>query len=150
LMGEHGGRYGIHGFNVAHFSWIDALQPVPTPSTYLATIFTAGLLAFALAAAPAVRAVSIALVATCTYAWAMSQLDSYQHHYLLSWFLLYMAWFPELSAKNLTEGGQPRRGPAPAYALLLLTSAVVYFYTGVSKTDPDWRSGLALERLSAE
>jgi hypothetical protein len=35
LMIPRGGRYGAGGFNVAHFAWIDALFPVPTPRAYV-------------------------------------------------------------------------------------------------------------------
>ena len=35
LMIGHAGRYGTAGFNVAHFRWLDAIIPIPSPELYI-------------------------------------------------------------------------------------------------------------------
>jgi len=42
-------RYGADGFNVAHFAWLDALQPLPTASSYATLLLVSGLLAMTMA-----------------------------------------------------------------------------------------------------
>lgn len=94
---SHAGRYGFGGFNVAHFRLLDALAPMPSPGLYVGTLLLAGLVAFAMAMT---RPSRVGLATTCalyTYGWAMSMLDSYQHHYLLSIVLLAMVFFPRLT-----------------------------------------------------
>ena len=49
--------------------------------------------AMAIAVAELGRSWRVALVVLYSYSWAMSRLDSYQHHYLLSWVLLCIALF---------------------------------------------------------
>ena len=44
LMIERGGRYGAGGFNVSHFAWLDAIQPIPTAGFYVGLILTCGVL----------------------------------------------------------------------------------------------------------
>ena len=44
-MSPHGSLYGAAGFNVAHFRWIDAVQPVPTPALHVGVVLLTGMLA---------------------------------------------------------------------------------------------------------
>ncbi|MEM9864551.1 MAG: HTTM domain-containing protein [Myxococcota bacterium] len=97
----HGGRYGIGGFNVAHFSVLDALLPTPTAGTYVGSLIFTGLLAFAMAFRPWRPGLAL-LCASYTYGWAMSMLDSYQHHYLISLLLFSFVFFPLTSAQRLS------------------------------------------------
>lgn len=90
----HGGRYGIGDFNVAHFGVLDALQPTPSPAIYVGLMFACAMLALTQALAGPRRAGVLGLAALYTYAWAMSLLDAYQHHYLLSLLLVSVALFP--------------------------------------------------------
>jgi hypothetical protein len=137
-LAAHGARYGQGRFNVAHFAWLDAVQPVPGPTLYVGLVIFSGLLAFALAASGRAsggsRVAAGLLAVSYTYAWAMSLLDSYQHHYLLS---LYLGLFVLLPATF-------------AARLLSVTTGVVYLFTGLAKTEADWRSGAALARIAAE
>lgn len=210
----HGGRYGIGDFNVAHFAFLDALQPTPTPGLYVGMLLLTGLLAFAMVVGRPTRAGLGALFVLYTYGWSMSMLDSYQHHYLLSLLLLSFVFLPTRTASEVfgellpapsgepkdtpeVEEGAPAAGPekpakklsqkarkkakrrkasassgrgkekadaklaakardaeaghevAWAYAMIGVSCAVVYFYTAVTKTEPDWRGGHALARLAS-
>ncbi len=98
---SHGGRYGAGGFNVAHFAWLDALQPNVSPALYVGVTTLTGFLCFALALAPRPpRWLFAAAFLLHTWGWAMSMLDSYQHHYLLSLVLLALCFFPRLRAED--------------------------------------------------
>ncbi|MFK8003418.1 MAG: HTTM domain-containing protein [Polyangiales bacterium] len=89
----HGGRYGVGDFNVAHFGLLDALLPMPTPALYVGSLLFTGVLSFAMALSPW-RPGLIALFTTYTLGWAVSMLDSYQHHYLVSLVLFSFMFFP--------------------------------------------------------
>lgn len=97
----HGGRYGIGGFNVAHFRVLDVLLPRPSAQLYVAVIGAAGLIAFISAFTKPHRGLRALVALLYTYGWTMSMLDSYQHHYLLSWVLGYFVLFPKTTAKEL-------------------------------------------------
>lgn len=100
---SHGGRYGVGGFNVAHFALLDAVLPVPTPALYVGTLFACSLLAFVLVLGQLRRSLLIALITLYTLAWASSLLDAYQHHYLLSLLLASMCAFPETKLRDLVR-----------------------------------------------
>lgn len=194
-LAPHGGRYGVGDFNVAHFAILDAVQPLPTPAVYVGTILACGVLALALAFAARNRVVLGVLAALYTWSWAMSQLDSYQHHYLLSIVLLAFVFYPATTARELVReepeaapkstpekktsdtsrqkrrkkqrrGEMPARDAGPyrgggpeqptlhgfawAYHATAVSFAIVYAYTAISKTEEDWRTGHALQRIAPE
>ncbi|MBX3248247.1 MAG: HTTM domain-containing protein [Myxococcales bacterium] len=97
----HAGRYGFGDFNVAHFALLDVLQPLPSPGTYIGAVVLAGTLALVQALTRPTRAGLGLACAAYTYAWAMSMLDSYQHHYLLSLVLFAMVFFPRLTSADV-------------------------------------------------
>lgn len=173
----HGGRYGAGGFNVAHFAWLDAIQPEVSPALYVGVCTLTGLLCFVLALAPRpprwLLAVALLLH---TWSWAMSMLDSYQHHYLLSLVLLALVFFPRLRAEDALGTPAPaaapptstkkkkkeRKAPGPerprllapapavaawAYVVLAASIAIVYSYTAYSKTSEEWLAGAAMQRV---
>lgn len=125
---SHAGRYGFGGFNVAHFGWLDALAPTPSPGIYVGTVLLAGLVAFAMAMTRPSRVGLAITFALYTYGWAMSMLDSYQHHYLLSFVLLAMIFFPRLVRDDVfpvaSERGVRTGGALLAYGLLELVVGV--------------------------
>ncbi len=125
---SHAGRYGFGGFNVAHFGWLDALAPTPSPGIYVGTILLAGLVAFAMAMTRPSRIGLGIVFALYTYGWAMSMLDSYQHHYLLSFVLLAMTFFPRLVRDDVfpvaSERGVRVGGALLAYGLLELVVGI--------------------------
>lgn len=98
LMIGHAGRYGIAGFNVAHFGWLDALQPIPSAAFYIAVLVLTGLLACFIVLTGTRTIPLLLLFLLYTFSWAMSMLDSYQHHYLVSVMLFGMVFFPQAPA----------------------------------------------------
>jgi len=105
---SHAGRYGAGGFNVAHFPWLDAAQPAVSPPFYVGACVLTGALCFAIVFArrPPRWLLGLTFVVH-TWSWAMSMLDSYQHHYLLSIVLLCLAFFPGLNADEALEVDAP-------------------------------------------
>lgn len=159
-----GWRYGAGGFGVAHFGWLDAVQPLPSSPFYVGLMLVTGVLAMVCALANAGRAIRAAVALCWTYGWTMSLADSYQHHYFLSLVLWLLAAMPPLAGREALPA--PRRAgagrsaghrtiapPLPMtsawpYALLTATVAIVYFYTTITKLDLDWRAGRVMEHLS--
>lgn len=144
LMIERGGRYGAGGFNVAHFSLLDAL-PIPTPGLYVGLVLFCGTLAALATLGVATRALAGLLLCAWTWAWAMSQLDSYQHHYFLSWLLLALACLPAQRLRDLRW--RPPPISAWGFKLASATCAVLYLFTAISKLEPAWTGGDVLRRL---
>lgn len=146
-MISHAGRYGMAGFNVAHFAWLDGLFPVPTAAAYVSLLTLTGLCSLLLVLFRMARPLKLLVFGLYTFAWLWSLLDSYQHHYLLSWLLLWAAFAPEVSAEQARTTGAPlvRGAGVPMTAI---TCAIVYAFTGVAKSEPDFRAGYVLERLS--
>jgi len=130
----HGGRYGVGEFNVAHFGVLDALQPTPSPSTYVGVLLFVGLLAFAQAVTRPTRAGLALLFVSYTYGWAMSMLDSYQHHYLLSLLLFSAIFFPLPSAEEALEDDARSRKPSVAAGGVLLAFGAMELVLGLAGT----------------
>ena len=137
-----GARYGAAGFNVAHFAWLDALQPAPGPELYVGLMLIVGWLAAFLAWTGHDRLGLAALCGLYTWGWSMSILDSYQHHYLISLALLCLVFLP-----RRLPGEIGRDTSAWGFQLLRATAAVVYGFAAVAKLDPEWRSGATLARI---
>lgn len=149
VMPSHGGRYGVGEFNVAHFGWLDAIQPLPSPAIYVGLLLGLGVLAFSIAVADGPRWMRAVLFGGYTWAWSMSMLDSYQHHYLLSLLLLSLIWTGSDTAGELKEQGLSKsQKPDPAHVMLTTSCAIVYIFTAITKLAPDWRSGEALRRIA--
>ena len=147
LMIERGGRYGAGGFNVAHFAWLDGLQPIPSSGFYVGLILTCGLLSMLITLGLGGQIALGLLTLLYTYGWAMSQLDSYQHHVFISWVLLCFSLIPWLSTRDALE----KRDMICAwgYRLLVAICALLYVFTGISKTEPEWLSGSVLKRINS-
>jgi tetratricopeptide (TPR) repeat protein len=151
-MSPHGATYGTAGFNVAHFSWLDALQPLPTPSYYLSFLLFTGLLSMTIACGACHRLLLALLFLSYTYAWMMSRLDSFTHHYLLSLVLFSFVCFPRIDARAVfldrenqaKEKGHSPRVSAWGYTLLGATAGIVFFYCAMAKVDPTWHAGHTL------
>jgi hypothetical protein len=117
---SHGGRYGAGGFNVAHFEWLGTLQgSLITPGLYVGLVTLLGVLCMVLALAPRPPRWLIGVAALLlTWSWAMSMLDSYQHHYLLGLVVTALVFFPRLTAEEalLPPTSQSASEPAVASA----------------------------------
>ena len=147
LMIERGGRYGAGDFNVAHFAWLDTIQPVPTAALYVGLILSCGVLAMMVALGVLGRAGMVLLTVAYTYGWSMSQLDSYQHHVFISWVLMCLCCVPALSTREIID--DPGKICAWGYRLLAAVTAILYVFTGISKTEPEWLSGSVLMRINS-
>jgi hypothetical protein len=132
---RHAPRYGAGGFNVAQLPGLDAIAP-GRDGYAVAQLVLAYL--FALVACGA--AVRVALpIATIIYAWLYlsSQLDSYQHHYLVAIVLAMCCFVPW----NVRE----ERVRAPALRLVLVELGIVYLWAAISKLDARWLDGSTLD-----
>jgi hypothetical protein len=149
LMIGHAGRYGIDGFNVAHFRFLDTLQPLPSAASYVGTLLITGALALVLAFTGLRRMPALLLFALYTFCWSMSMLDSYQHHYFVSLLLLCLAFFPTTSAVDIHPPPQQEAGRAELRSGLYVASviAIVAGYIGWSDAFP--RGVLLLALLGA-
>jgi HTTM domain len=139
-----GWRFGLDAFNVAHFRWLDAVQPLPTAGLYNGLVLLVGILAFVCAVVGASFWVRVILLLAYTYTWAQSMLDGFQHHYLFSLVLLAFIFFPPLNARRLypeqSQGGNAsnpeiQRVSAWAYVLLAVNISIVYGFTALAKAD---------------
>ena len=122
-----GAKYGVGGFNVPHFPWLEDLMP--GPGFYLGVLAFTGVLALSQALYRPHR-IAVALVAAgYTLGWGCSLLDSVPHHYLLSLYLLCFVFFPMLSARAaFSRSAEAPLGSAWGYVLFCVTTAIVYFY----------------------
>jgi hypothetical protein len=70
--------------HVAHFAWLDAIQPLPSPQLHVGLMLIVGGLAWVMACVGGPRWLRVAAARPLHVRLAMSRLDAYQHHYLLS------------------------------------------------------------------
>jgi len=132
----HAPRYGADGFNVGQLPGLDATAPSRVGFA-IAQLVLAYL--FALVACGAAVRVALPL-ATAIYAWLYfsSQLDSFQHHYLVAIVLAIACFVPWC-----TNGDEPRVR-AWAVRLLLVELGIVYLWAAISKLDAAWLDGSTL------
>jgi hypothetical protein len=136
---SHAPRYGAGGFNVAHLA---VFEPIAVGRE----LYDVGQLlsAYALVLAACGVATRIVLpLATVLYGWLYfsSQLDSYQHHYLVFLLLLLSCFVPWRRPVDATPQTRVRSW---AVRLMLLQLAIVYFYAAVSKMNGAWLDGRTL------
>jgi len=152
-------RMSLDGFNVAHFQWLDSVQPLPTPGLYIGIVLLAGMVAFVWALVDAGLWTRALLTLLYAYTWMMSQLDSYQHHYFLSLVLVAFVFFPRVRAFDLYPAdqggvGQQRLNASQrtinswAYVLLGVNVAILYLFTAINKLEPGWHVKTMLEKLT--
>ena len=136
---RHAPRYGAGGFNVAQIPGLDGLGP--TRLSYLVCeLFGSFLFAFA---AFGIGTRIVVPIAAALYAWLYlgSQLDSYQHHYLVA-LILGLACFVTWAAPKDASPAKPIR--SWALRLILVQLGILYLYAAVSKLDPAWLDGRTL------
>lgn len=144
LQIPHSSRYGAGAFNVPHFAWLPLPEPHRTTITFVHAVLC---FLFALVAQGALVRVVLPL-ATALYGWAYfsSQLDSYQHHYLM-WLLLVILCFAPRAPDPLPAGASPdapRTVACWAIRLALVQCSIVYLWAAVAKIDSLWLDGSAL------
>ncbi|MEP6863634.1 MAG: HTTM domain-containing protein [Deltaproteobacteria bacterium] len=137
---RHAPRYGS-GFNVAQLPGLDALGPGRV---------SYGLCELVLAYAFVLIACGVATrwlvpIAAVIYNWLYfgSQLDSYQHHYLVAMLLIVACFVPW---QRPSDGNGALDQPVKSWALrlILVELAIVYLWAAISKIDPLWLNGSAL------
>jgi hypothetical protein len=137
----HAGRYGAGRFNVSHLPpSLDALLPAPTAPVILLLTLTASLLCLrlALGARATIALPALAACLSATVLW--SQLDSYQHHYLMVLVTVALS-----GAALLTPEARHHGEIAPwGFKLLRAQIAVMYAWAAVAKLDARWISGVTL------
>ena len=111
LMIERGARYGLNNvaFNVPHFRWLDSFHRmflssgVPDATFYVAVLVITSFLAFCLVLGGHRSWLMAIVCGLYTYAWSMSRLDSYLHHYMLSLILFCMIFFPPIDGRTFSS-----------------------------------------------
>ena len=130
----HAARYGAGGFNVPHLPLLDAWGQVRI--TYLlGELISAFLLALA-AAGVATRIAVPAVALAYVRLYFGSQLDSYQHHYLVAIVLVIAVFVPWERREERVRSWAVR--------LILVQLAIVYFWAAISKLDHAWLDGRTL------
>jgi Flp pilus assembly protein TadD len=140
LQIRHAPRYGAGGFNVAQIPGLTALGPGRVGygvgqllDAYLLVLVACGV------------ATRIALpAAAAIYAWLYfgSQLDSYQHHYLVALLLAIACFVPWQRPRHARAATRIRSW---ALRLILVQLAILYLWAAISKLSPAWLDGSALE-----
>ncbi|MCE9577516.1 MAG: HTTM domain-containing protein [Deltaproteobacteria bacterium] len=135
LQLSHAPRYGS-GFNVGNLRLLDDLAP--GRDAFAATELALTFLFAAFALGAGLRLVPLAAL---LYNWVYfsSQLDSYQHHYLVS-LILILACFVPWRVPAADTG--PRR--SWALRLILVQLGVMYLWAVIAKLHGQWLDGTAL------
>jgi tetratricopeptide (TPR) repeat protein len=127
------------GFNIAHVPGLDALAP--TRALFGVLELVSAYLFVLIACGVATR--FLVPIAASLYAWMYfsSQIDEYQHHYLVSLVLLVACFVPWERPPGATASTPVRSW---ALRLLLVEVAIVYLWAAISKMDPSWVDGASL------
>lgn len=145
LQIAHAPRYGHLDFNVTHFPFLNDLLPMPTRTSMLLIYTAQTYLALRIMLGGVQRAAYIGLALLFAYGYFISQLNSYQHHYLLAIALGLLAAFPwpslakdsDVKTPSLHAGNWPVR-------MLLVAMSVMYVYAALAKLDGEWTDGSTL------
>jgi vitamin K-dependent gamma-carboxylase-like protein len=140
LQIRHAPRYGAGGFNVAQLPGLDwlgasrgAYGTAELVNAYLFVLIACGL---------ATR--WLLPIATTIYAWLYfgSQLDSYQHHYLVAMILLVACFVPWQRPTGDAAPETPIR--AWAVRVILVELGILYLWAAISKMNHAWIDGTTL------
>ncbi len=139
LQIPHAPRYGASDFNVAQLEVLDHLGPGRVAYGVCQLLISFLLTCAALGAATRL----VLPIATALYAWLYfgSQLDSYQHHYLVA-LVLAISCFVPWQRRDPVAPSSPIR--SWALRLLLVQLGIMYLWAAVSKLDPAWLDGTTL------
>ena len=148
LQIAHAPRYGLNDFNVSHVPFLDGILPTPTRYMMVVLYGVQAYLGLRLAFGVGSRALYIALAVVFSAGYFTSQLNSYQHHYLLAIALGILAAFPwpELSGDQDTKPNGPKQRQRNwPVRMLLVSLSIMYFFAVVTKTDGLWTDGSTLK-----
>lgn len=134
LLIAHAPRYGAGGFNVGHIPLLDAITPTPTRGAIVVGALVMVYLAARVAVGVSTRLAVPVLAVIYGAIYFSSQLDSYQHHYLLA-LMLVAGCFVDWRGKR--DNGWVLR-------LLFLQVSVLYLFAAISKMETGWSNGQAL------
>lgn len=134
----HAARYGA-GFNVSHLPIFPA-ELAPDRVLFLYVQCAIAGLCSIIAVGVSGRAVPIALTVLYGWVYFSSQLDSYQHHYLV-WLLLFLWCFVPPPSPS---GPPPLTVRSSALRVVLILLGVVYLWAAISKMEPRWLDGTAM------
>lgn len=139
LQISHAPRYGAGDFNVGHLPVFEQLAPgrVGYEVGQLACSYLFVLAMFGVATRWVVP------VGAALYAWLYfgSQLDSYQHHYLVAIVLGIASFVPWARPADAVPSTHVRSW---ALRLLLIQLAILYLWAAISKMDSAWVDGSTL------
>lgn len=136
LQIRHAPRYGAGGFNVAHVPWLEWLTP--SRAMYGTCELVNAYLFVFIACGVATRWFVPITTAIYSALYFTSQLDSYQHHYLLAMILVIACFVPWQQPANATAATPVRSW---AVRLMLVELGIVYLWAAISKLDLAWLSG---------
>lgn len=141
LQLSHAPRYGAGDFNVTQVP-----LPLPDPSRVgMSFVYGAMAIAFAmLALGVGVRVLLPLAAALYSYAYFISQLDSYQHHYLMCLLLIVLCFVPTAPTRVGADGR--RWVQSWALRLALVQLAIVYLWAAIAKLEGPWLDGTLLTR----
>jgi hypothetical protein len=141
LQLRHAPRYGVDGFDVAQLHFLDGYGPTRVSFGASELVIAACLVFAALGVATRV----VLPIATALYAWVYfgSQVDSYQHHYLVVLLLAIACFVPWQRPADASAAT-----PVASWAvrLILVELAILYLWAAISKLDPAWLDGRTLGR----
>ena len=135
----HAPRYGAGGFNVAQLPGFDVIAP-GRAGYEIGQLLDGYLLALA---ACGVATRLVVPLAAAVYGWLYfgSQLDSYQHHYLMFLVIAIASFVPWQRPDGATPSTPIRTW---AVRLILCQLAVLYVWAAISKLDLAWLDGRTL------
>jgi tetratricopeptide (TPR) repeat protein len=133
----HAPRYGAGDFNVSNLPWLDWALPMPTRAGFLLCCLLGSYLALRIAFGVFSAGTVKLSAALFGYRYFISQLDSYQHHYLVFLLLLIAGFVP----------WQSKDTPVRHWAirLFVVQVALLYFWAAVSKMTGQWTDGSTLQ-----
>lgn len=139
LQVRHAARWGSTDFNVGQLPFLGALAP--GRAGYEVAQLVLAYLFVLVACGVATRA--LVPIGAAIYAWLYftSQLDSYQHHYLVAIVLVIASFVPWDRPKDARPDTPVRSW---AVRLLLVQLAIVYLWAAISKMHPAWVDGRTL------
>ncbi len=140
LFLAHAPRYGAGGFNVAQFPALSFLTPELSRVAVIVCSIVMSYLAARIALGIGTRWLTACLAVIYAIVYLSSQLDSFQHHFLL---VLVLA-----SLATIDWSDSSKRGPA--VRLIMLQVSVVYVFAAVSKMEATWWDGNTLEAAFAQ
>lgn len=139
LQIRHAPRYGAGGFNVAQIPGLEALGP--NRELYEIAQLVAAYLFVLAALGVATRWVLPAVTAIYAWLYFTSQLDGYQHHYLVA-LILGISCFVPWQRRADTTATTPIR--TWAVRLILVQLGILYAWAAVSKMNSAWTDGRTL------